>query len=237
MTGSFVKDSVNEGCRRWRLQMCMVLLQAFLALGATAQVSGAGSDAFVERPISVDQFAALRQGGFVLYMRHGSTDNSRPDAYPQVDLADCRTQRPLSDAGRELARQIGRNVRQARIPLGEVVHSPLCRARETAQLAFGGGHYPVRPERSLMYSGNMTSEEKVPVLAMTRHLLSEPVTPGTNRLLVAHAPNLADLMGYFVKPEGTIAVMVPLGHDQFRYVGSIHPDDWPRLLKGAPSSP
>jgi phosphohistidine phosphatase SixA len=187
-------------------------------------------DTFSETRVSADVFRALRQGGFVLYMRHGPTDNSRLDAYPQVDLNDCHTQRVLSNAGRELAHGIGAYVVQARIPVDEVVHSPLCRARDSARLAFGAAGFKLRQENLLMYSGNMTTEEKIPVLRMTRHLLSEPVPKGKNRLLVAHAPNLADLMGYFIKPEGTVAVFQPLGNDQFKYLGSIHPEDWPALL-------
>jgi hypothetical protein len=66
---------------------------------------------------------------------------------------------------------------------------------------------------------------------MTRRLVSTPVTAGTNRVLVAHAPNMADLMGYFVKPEATVVVMRPLGDGQFEYLASIHPAMWPALLK------
>ena len=35
----------------------------------------------------------LRKGGWVLYMRHGNTDNSTPDQ-PDLNLRDCNTQRP-----------------------------------------------------------------------------------------------------------------------------------------------
>ena len=62
-------------------------------------------------------------------------------------------------------------------------------------------------------------------------LLSEPVQAGTNRVIVAHAPNLADLMGYFVKPEGTVVVLKPLGEQQFRYIASIHPQHWDQWVK------
>jgi hypothetical protein len=57
------------------------------------------------------------------------------------------------------------------------------------------------------------------------------VPAGSNRVLVAHAPNMADLMGYFVKPEGTLVVLRPLGHEKFEYVASIPPTLWASLLK------
>jgi phosphohistidine phosphatase SixA len=172
----------------------------------------------------------LRAGGWVLYMRHGNTDNSRPDAVP-IDLNNCETQRVLNDEGRQVVTQVGKYIRSAKIPVAEVIHSPLCRARDSAQLAFAYLGDKVRPEKDLMYPGNFTTEQKVPVLAMTRKLVSTPVAAGTNRVLVAHAPNMADLMGYFVKPEGTVVVLRPLGDGRFEYIASIHPTMWPKLLQ------
>lgn len=165
------------------------------------------------------------EGGLVVYMRHGTTDNTRPDRAPSVDLNDCNTQRMLSDAGRELAKQVGAYVKQAKIPLDRPIVSPMCRAKETAELAFG----VIATDEGLTYSGSMTSAEKVPVLERTKALLSAPVPKGSNRLLVAHAPNLMDIMGYFPK-EGTLVVFKPAGEQGFTYLGSIPPTHWDKLL-------
>lgn len=191
----------------------------------------------VKAPVFVEKLATpklldeVRRGGFVLYMRHGNTDNSRADAVPKIDLNDCATQRVLSDEGRQVAARVGQYLREARIPVGEVIHSPMCRARDSAQLAFPQAGDKLRPEPGLTYSSNLTTEEKQPVLVKTRELVSIPVAAGTNRVLVAHAPNLADLMGYFVKPEATVVVLRPLGEGRFDYLASIHPAMWPKLLK------
>ena len=173
----------------------------------------------------------LRAGGWVLYMRHGNTDNINSKDEVPVDLNNCATQRVLDEEGRKVVTQVGKYIRSAKIPVAEVIHSPLCRARDSAQLAFGYLGDKVRPEKDLMYPGNFTTEQKVPVLAMTRKLVSTPVAAGTNRVLVAHAPNMADLMGYFVKPEGTVVVLRPLGDGRFEYIASIHPTMWPKLLQ------
>ena len=162
--------------------------------------------AFVEKPVTRALFDQLRSGGYVLYMRHGSTDKSHPDRAPQVDLNDCSTQRALTAEGREQAAQVGDYIRKAKIPVGEVLSSPLCRAKESAEAAFG--HYDV--EINLMYTGNMTDAEKIPINKKTRELLSKPVPAKTNRLIVAHAPNLMDVMGYFPKTEGTVVVFDPM---------------------------
>jgi phosphohistidine phosphatase SixA len=170
---------------------------------------------------------ALRKGGYVLYMRHGNTNNDHPDQ-PNLKLDDCATQRPLNDEGRAVVTQVGKAIAQAHIPVGDVWVSPMCRAKESAQLAFGN---KAQVDVNLMYTAHMTTEQKKPILANTRRLLSEAVAPGTNRVVVAHAPNLADLMGFFVKPEGNVVVFTPLGNQQFRYEASIHPQHWATLLK------
>lgn len=208
----------------------MAAFGVVMAAPVAAPVSAEAS-AFVEKPADKALVNALRAGGFVLYMRHGNTDNSKPDAFPKIDLNDCATQRPLSDEGRRVVVKVGKAIQAAKIPIAEVIHSPLCRARESAHLAFDYLGDKIRIEKNLMYPGNLTTEEKKPIVAMTRQLVSAPVSPGFNRVLVAHAPNMADLMGYFVKIEGTVVVIRPLGEGRFEYVASIPPATWPSLLK------
>lgn len=202
------------------------LLAAFLVWlpGAHAQTSGA----FAERPLTREQFKKLDDGGFVIYMRHGKTDATRPDL-PELRFDDCNTQRPLSDEGRKMAADIGKSIRQARIPIADIHVSPMCRTRESAQLVFGR-EARVTVVDELFSSTNQTSEQKKPIIEATRRLLSAPVPPGKNRFILAHAPNLADTMGYFPKMEGTVVIFVPLG-DGFEYVGSIRPDMWPDVLR------
>lgn len=196
-----------------------------------ADASGAPSPEaarFSEIAAGADTLAQLRRGGFVLYMRHGRTDGTRPDRYPSVDLDDCSTQRPLAEDGVAMARQVGESIRRARIPLGEIRISPLCRARDTAAAGFPG-MTPVL-DHGLMYTANLTDEEKRPILAQTRRLLSTRPAPGTNLLIIAHAPNLMDLMGYFPR-EGTVVVFRPLDEGNFEYVGSIPPPLWSGLVR------
>lgn len=194
------------------------------AAPAVAAVSPAPT--FVEKPITAELMNEIRQGGFVLYLRHGITDNSRPDRFPNVDLNDCNTQRLLSDEGRALMKQIGQSIREQKIPLGKIVVSPMCRTKESAQLAIGDQFETAEP---LMYSANMTSEQKKPRIEALKKLLVAPIAKGANTLLLAHAPNLADLIGFFVKPEGTLVVFRQAGPSGYEYVASIHPEDWAKL--------
>lgn len=78
----------------------------------------------------------LRRGGYVIYFRHTATDFSkRDDAMKSFD--DCDNQRLLSAQGRADARRIGEAIRTLKLPLGEVLASPMCRTMDHAALAFG----------------------------------------------------------------------------------------------------
>ena len=183
---------------------------------------------FVEISATPQTLQSLRAGGFVLYLRHGNTDNTRADRVPSVDLNDCATQRPLTEEGRQLAARVGEAIRKARIPVAEIRISPLCRVRDTVAIAFPG--QVAISDMNLMYTANLTDVQKAPIIANTRHLLSAPVPPGSNRVLVAHAPNLMDLIGYFPR-EATLVVFRPMGAAGFEYVASVAPAQWPELLR------
>lgn len=202
------------------------LLATFLLVASTAAAPPQGR--FVERALSHVQFQQLGAGGFVIYMRHGKTDVTRPDQ-PDLVFRDCQTQRPLNEEGRQMSVEIGAALRAGRIPISEIYVSPMCRTRESAELVFGNDASFIVLD-DLFSSTNQTSEQKKPIIATTRRLLSMPVPPGKNRFILAHAPNLADTMGYFPKAEGTVVVFIPMG-DHFEYVGSIRPDMWSRLLR------
>jgi len=199
-----------------------VLFCCFISVSVANAASG---KSFNEKIATPELLTQLKQGGFVLYMRHGNTDNSRPDRVPSVDLNDCNTQRVLNEEGRTITRKIGEYIRVAEIPVNEIYSSPMCRAKNSALNAFG--RYQLEPK--IMYTGGMTSAQKKPVIQKTRELVSRPVTSGGNRVLVAHGPNMMDLMGYF-PVETTIVVFKPKGGNQFEYIGSIRPQDWPQLL-------
>ena len=125
---------------------------------------------------------ALRAGGYVLYFRHAATNWSMTDSEPP-DLRRCDKQRNLSARGRAQARAIARWVRMLELPIGEVLSSEYCRARDTARLAFGR----LRVSRDLTGLGSAASEGERArrILALRRLLGTRPPT-GTNTVLVAH---------------------------------------------------
>ncbi|MCX7898392.1 MAG: histidine phosphatase family protein [Rhodocyclaceae bacterium] len=195
--------------------------QLFLLLAWFVQLAWAVTD---PPPLDAKILAQLRMGGYTLYVRHGATDLSRPDRAPKVDLADCSTQRPLSDLGREQARRLQAALRRLRIPIGEVLASPFCRTREFAELAFGS--YRIEPR--LMATSNLTDEEIAPHIERFKALLAERIPKGANRALAGHSTVMMDALGYLPKPEGVTLIIEGDGQG-FRFLARMTLEDWERL--------
>ncbi len=140
----------------------------------------------------------LKQGGYVLVLRHGATDESQKDVYPFV-FNDMTKQRQLSDQGRKVARDMGAAIKILGIPIGQIYSSKLNRAIETGSLV-SPAH--ITPVSELTDSGaGSASAMANPNGANTkignaiRALVNKPPAMGTNNLLVTHKPNIADAFG------------------------------------------
>lgn len=80
--------------------------------------------------------ALLRQGGCAVLIRHAQTEPGIGDP-PGFKLDQCNSQRQLSIAGREAARNMGRWFKTRGLAPSEVRSSQWCRCKDTAELAFG----------------------------------------------------------------------------------------------------
>ena len=64
----------------------------------------------------------LRRGGYVIYLRHARTNKHWGDQVsPNLNLAECSTQHRLSPDGKKEAGQIGKGIKAATIPVGDVI--------------------------------------------------------------------------------------------------------------------
>lgn len=148
----------------------------------------------------------LRAGGYVLIFRHGRTDWSTSDQLPQRSFDDRRTQRNLSEEGREQGRRTGQVFRTLGVTFGEVYSSPYFRTRDFAELVTG--RQPVVTLKLLGY--NQTG------INGHRELLSRQPQTGTNTLLSGHQFAVTE-MG-FVRmnelEEGSCLVFKPHGDEQ-----------------------
>lgn len=166
--------------------------------------------------------AALREGGYVLYLRHASTDFSRNDV-GMTSFADCASQRNLTEAGRAEARAIGAAIARLRIPVGPVLASPYCRTMESARLVFGSAAV------SDAARGDPAESTDPQRYAGLRVLLSTPVAKGSNLAIASHGNPFYAIAGPPRLAEGEIAVVEPLGDGRFRILARVTKDGWADL--------
>jgi len=140
----------------------------------------------------------LKQGGYVLVLRHGATDESQKDVYPFV-FDDMSKQRQLSDQGRKIARDIGAAMETMGISIGQIYSSKLNRAVETGSLI---SRAPLTTVNALTDSGhgsasamNNPNGGNTKIGSAILALVNQTPAAGTNTLLVTHKPNIADAFG------------------------------------------
>jgi len=206
---------MNVARRRW--------MAAALALLFAVVLPVAAAEAPSESLSGTALLDALKRGGLILYFRHTSTDFGQNDD-AMSGYEDCARQRNLTDRGRDEARRIGDAVKRLGIPIGDVLASPFCRTRETAQLIFGretvatavrGG--PARPDNGDRY-------------AELRKLLSTPPARGTNLAIASHGNPFHAVTDTQYLSEGEAAVIRPLGAQGFRVIARIPKDGWDALM-------
>jgi phosphohistidine phosphatase SixA len=154
---------------------------------------------------------AMRAGGKVIFLRHAATVQDQVDT---GRLGDRAGQRNLSPEGMEQARALGRAFRALGIGFSRILASPVFRARDTAELAFGAGNYAESME---LVADEYAGSQLGFMLDSTRRLLRTPQPSGTNLLLIGHRTPLEMVTRRqfpdSILPEGAMAVFAPMNGD------------------------
>ncbi len=171
---------------------------------------------------------ALRSGGYIVYMRHGQTRRNELELEAATrkagtfSLADCATQRNLSDEGIAESRAAGEQFRRMRLPVAKYASSRYCRVIQTAR----------QFSDSIAYSEALTSDGPVVKqperIDAVRALLSEKPPAGQNIVLFAHQGIFWEATRLTVQ-EGWAVVLEPGNFT--RVVARIGPGDWARLAE------
>ncbi|WP_063858213.1 histidine phosphatase family protein [Paenibacillus sp. A3] len=173
------------------------------------------------KELSTSMVNTLRQGGYVLYVRHGEANVGEDK--PFFAITDCSTQRNLSVKGKEQARRYGEAIRKLNIPVHLPVEaSPLCRTTQTAQIAFGERNVAINDFWLKIYelSGDADPQQiQETIRAFTTAV--EPKPPeGTNRVIIGHA--FPSGIGLGDIPNLGTVVLKPLGLGMgYKVVGSM----------------
>ena len=193
-----------------------ILAVPLLALGAPLQAQDGGGMA------PADLVAALKEGGHVVFNRHGSAESDYADQIDAV-MGDCSTQRVLSEAGWHEARGIGAAFERLDIPVGAVFSSEYCRGWQSADLAFG----TYEKTADLNFEpAEAYSEAQIETMRanVTPHLGRVP--ENGNTILVGHDDPFEAATGIYPEPMGVVFVIRPEGDGVFEVLGSIAPGDW-----------
>jgi phosphohistidine phosphatase SixA len=167
---------------------------------------------------------ALREGGYVIVMRHASSPEQPPDA-ATANPDNVKHERQLDTTGRREAQVMGEALRKLGIPVGEVLSSPAYQAMETARLL---GFPNIVAVDELGNEGMRASNEAN--IAWLRANVAMPPAAG-NRLLVTHGP---DVTGAFPEDAagmkaGDALIFHPTGKGEAVLISRLKITDWPDL--------
>lgn len=164
-----------------------------------------------------DIWSQLRQGGYVILLRHGEVDtDSQSTASDEASLG-CAGQPNLNAKGVAQARQLGQVIRAQNIPIGGVLASPLCRTRDTARITFDT--FRVLP--LLQEGGAIGLPDRVEAISRVIAAHSGP----NNLVLVTHQP-IIDGLTLELVGTATMVIVKPDGKGGFDVVDKLPPTVW-----------
>jgi phosphohistidine phosphatase SixA len=173
---------------------------------------------------------ALRQGGYVLVLRHANSPNTPPDR-ASADSENVALERQLDAAGRDSALAMGKALRTLGLPLGDILSSPTYRARETVRLA-GFGAPKIFNELDESAQGMAANVEKARADFLRQKVTERPAA-GKDTVVVTHAPNIIGAFGK--EAEGVAAgetLVFRPGTNGAILVARVKIEDWSKLGAG-----
>jgi phosphohistidine phosphatase SixA len=169
---------------------------------------------------------ALREGGYVIVMRHTSSPREAPSK-EKANPDNLKLERQLDEEGRVTATAMGKAIRELKIPIDEVLTSPTYRALETLKYAGFGPPHPIPELGDNGQSMGITTEAQAKWLQDRAKLFPHLA----NTLVVTHAPNLTRA---FPKEatgvaDGEALIFGPDGKGGATLIARVKVDEWPKL--------
>ena len=162
-------------------------------------------------------WAALKQGGKVILLRHTHVDIR--EGIGRLAPGNCAEEVNLSPSGVEQAKRIGEAFRAHGIAVGEVLTSPYCRCVDTGRLAFGRAmsvQYLKPP--GVVSEGQAKLDQDRVVQEILKH------HDASNLVMITHDLNIANVVLEDTVPMGEFFVIQPNGAD-LNVIGKIRMGD------------
>ncbi len=172
---------------------------------------------------------ALRQGGYVLLMRHASSPEAKPDK-AAADPENTNLERQLDAKGRDTARAMGEAIKTIGLPIGEVLSSPTYRARETVRLASLG---QAQTFAEIGDGGQSMQRITEAPAEWLRKRVDMPPPAGSDTVIVTHMPNIVAAFGQAASgaADGETFVFRPGGKGSAELVARVKIEEWPELAR------
>ena len=167
----------------------------------------------------------LQRGGFVIYMRHATTETDYADqADPNLNLDDPSTQRMLSAQGIQEATDIGKGFKANDIIVGNIFSSEYQRAKDTADLAFG--KYQENPNLNFLPFEDYTDEQLDTYHDRIAPMISKkPKGSRKNTVIIGHDDPFEGTTNIYPDPQGTSYIIKP-NDDSYDIIAKLQPSDW-----------
>jgi phosphohistidine phosphatase SixA len=196
---------------------------ARLALGCLLLALSPG----LARSQAPDWIDGLKQGGYVIVIRHGATYPDQADTDP-LNHKNIAAQRQLNDDGRAKARALGDALRKLQIPIAQIYTSFMNRAVETGTLI---GLGTVSQTLDVTEGNQIVSPNENTRRAQALRKLAATNPPaGSNVIVVTHKPNILDAFGkdWFEIREGEASVFKPDG-TAYKLIARVQMDEWSKF--------
>lgn len=192
--------------------MTMVRIAAVTAASVLVLIAGSG-------PVGANDSAlwsALAEGGKVVMIRHTESEEATSEVSMHLSAeGDCTQEQNLSDEGRKQAHALGALFQEHGVTVDAVMSSEFCRARETAELAFGG--YEVWTPLNLIEA--LPTGESEWLMEDVRERMGDFDGEGV-LVLVSHRSNINTITFQQTEP-GDMVVAEPDGLGGFGVLGII----------------
>lgn len=163
---------------------------------------------------------ALRNGGFVLVMRHAHSPDAPPGPREQAP-GNVKGERQLDEDGRAQMTAMGYAFRKLGLPVGQTLSSPVYRAVESAEY-FGFG--------DLMKVDDLAPLDEGGNAAYLSAKINEMPAEGQNRVIVTQRENIVAALGkkygIDVVADGESLVFHPDGKGGADFAGRMTIKDW-----------
>ncbi|MDP3524641.1 MAG: histidine phosphatase family protein [Hoeflea sp.] len=190
---------MNLISRRWPLALILAMAIVAVTLPARSFATEAA-------------WARLAQGGYTILLGFSRTPGDGEPLRP--DLDDCENRKSLTDRGIQAARRLGMRFAARAVSINAVYSGEFCRARETAELAFGRRAVETKAYLNSIVGG--ADPDEIPAELITA---VEEFSGAGNQLMITHPALIRAISG--TTPRIGEAVIIAPGEN---------PGDTPRVV-------